>query len=154
MFGPIKLFPLSLWNILALPLLLISCLSAWMKLCAVKQPVASTCIALLDKHVNIAPHLSWIFDGKLTKHVNLTISEGSFFWKSISMEVSHLLLTYFSMQLYAPYTFGYDWLDSTCGIDNPIPMVTNLINCHSLASMCNLSMMVFPDGMRNVTFFR
>ena len=68
MFAPIKLFPLSLWNILAFPLLLVSCLSAWMKLCAVKQLVASTCIALLDKHVNIVPHLSWIFRPALTEN--------------------------------------------------------------------------------------
>ena len=80
------------------------------------------------------------------------------YWKvefqSLSREVHHLHLTYFSMYLPALYTFGYHWPDSTGAIDNSIPMVMNFIYCHFPASMRNIFMMVSDDGMCNLTFFR
>ena len=59
---------MSLWIILTVPLLLINCQSAWMKLSVVKLLVTSMCTALLHNYVNIAPYLFWIFQPSLTKN--------------------------------------------------------------------------------------
>ena len=68
MLAPTKLAPLSLRIILTFPLLLIKRLSAWMKPSVVKFLVTLMCTDLLDKHVNMASYLYWIFPPSLTRN--------------------------------------------------------------------------------------
>ena len=90
--APTKLLPLLLQMILIIPLLLMSLLSAWMKLSVVKLFVVSIWTAQLHKHVNIAIFFVYFtaFDQTWPKHFYTTVAKRWFLNQSLFWKVTHI----------------------------------------------------------------